>query len=252
MGECIRLGPGLPLRSEWEKPGFGVPRGVRPRTPQDSSSPAQNTAKTGQRAHRKDGSCGMSSIEAITIREMTDCAHDYSLLEKWLNNPSVLEYYEGCDRPYTRDMVVAKFRPRVLKLSSTVPCIIQRGDAEIGYIQYTRLAQEDKVGFGFDTVEEIFGMDIFIGETHLWDKGIGSIAVALMLKTLREDQHADRVIIDPHVDNSRAIRCYEKCGFRKLQVLHNYELHEGAYRDCWLMATRTPAVLPNDSDQSER
>lgn len=33
----------------------------------------------------------------------------------------------------------------------------------------------------------------------------------------------------------RAIRCYEACGFRKVKRLPAHELHEGQWKDCWLM-----------------
>ena len=46
---------------------------------------------------------------------------------------------------------------------------------------------------------------------------------------------AAQVVIDPRATNKRAIRCYEKSGFRKVKVLPKHELHEGALRDVWLM-----------------
>ena len=48
-------------------------------------------------------------------------------------------------------------------------------------------------------------------------------------------RRASKVILDPHIGNVRAIRCYEKCGFRKVKLLSLHELHEGEYRDSWLM-----------------
>ena len=44
-----------------------------------------------------------------------------------------------------------------------------------------------------------------------------------------------RRVIDPHVDNPRAIRAYEKAGFRKQRVLKEHEFHEGRWHDAWLM-----------------
>ena len=55
---------------------------------------------------------------------------------------------------------------------------------------------------------------------------------------LFEAKGADWVILDPHVDNARAIRAYEKCGFRKIKLLPEHEWHEGKYVDCWLMGIR--------------
>ncbi|WP_376711556.1 GNAT family N-acetyltransferase [Alicyclobacillus acidiphilus] len=46
---------------------------------------------------------------------------------------------------------------------------------------------------------------------------------------------ADRVVMDPRVENTRAIHVYEKCGFRQVKLLPQRELHEGKRHDCWLM-----------------
>ena len=43
------------------------------------------------------------------------------------------------------------------------------------------------------------------------------------------------MVLDPHVDNERAIRCYEACGFHKVKKLPKHELHDGVWVDCWLM-----------------
>ena len=48
-------------------------------------------------------------------------------------------------------------------------------------------------------------------------------------------KHADIIILDLYVDNLRAIRCYEKVGFKKIKFLPKYELHDGEMVDCYLM-----------------
>ena len=78
-------------------------------------------------------------------------------------------------------------------------------------------------------------MDQFIGEVDLWNRGLGTRAVLLLLTYLFRSEGARKVTLDPHADNFRAIRCYEKCGFRKVKLLPAHEMHEGANRDCWWM-----------------
>ena len=46
------------------------------------------------------------------------------------------------------------------------------------------------------------------------------------------------MILDPHQDNVRAIKCYQKAGFRIIKSLPEHELHEGKMRDCYLMEYR--------------
>ena len=95
---------------------------------------------------------------------------------------------------------------------------------------------EEKSTYGYGSATEIiYGMDQFFGESAYWNKGIGTRLVRSMVKYLIEEKGADRIVMDPQTWNERAIRCYEKCGFEKVKFLPKRELHEGEYRDCWLM-----------------
>ncbi|MFC4664262.1 MULTISPECIES: GNAT family N-acetyltransferase [Oceanobacillus] len=81
-------------------------------------------------------------------------------------------------------------------------------------------------------------MDQFIGETQYWDRGIGSLLIKSMVAYLINKKRINKVVMDPQAWNKRAIRCYEKSGFKKIKLLPCHELHEGEYRDCWLMEYR--------------
>jgi aminoglycoside 6'-N-acetyltransferase len=78
-------------------------------------------------------------------------------------------------------------------------------------------------------------MDLFIGKPTYWNRGLGTTYVQLATHYLLMACAATHITLDPRVENLRAIRCYEKCGFRKIKVLLHHELHEGAYCDSWLM-----------------
>ena len=75
-------------------------------------------------------------------------------------------------------------------------------------------------------------IDIFIGEADARDRGVGTEAVRTMLKFLFEEKGVHRVTIDPEVDNMRAIRAYQKAGFRLDGMLrHNDRFADGRYVD---------------------
>ena len=86
-----------------------------------------------------------------------------------------------------------------------------------------------------DIENHVFGTDQFIGEVEYWNKGIGQLLVSSMVDFLTKKMNANRVVMTPRIGNKRAIKCYEKCGFKKVKILPKYELHEGEYHDCWLM-----------------
>ncbi|HUH15552.1 MAG TPA: GNAT family protein [Gaiellaceae bacterium] len=75
------------------------------------------------------------------------------------------------------------------------------------------------------------GIDLFLG-TPFHGRGLGTDAVRTMARHLVRDLGHHRVVIDPDAANARAIRCYEKAGFRRVGVLREYWLGpEGAWRD---------------------
>jgi aminoglycoside 6'-N-acetyltransferase len=56
------------------------------------------------------------------------------------------------------------------------------------------------------------GIDQYIGEPHMLDRGHGSAFIRPHVERLF-DEGAPAVGTDPHPDNARAIRAYEKAGF---------------------------------------
>ena len=80
-----------------------------------------------------------------------------------------------------------------------------------------------------------WAFDMFIGEPDLWSGGLGTAVCIHAASALIADHGAQRVLIDPRVVNERAVRVYEKVGFRRVKVLPGNELHEGVHYDCWLM-----------------
>ncbi|WP_026040522.1 GNAT family N-acetyltransferase [Sulfobacillus thermosulfidooxidans] len=161
---------------------------------------------------------------------------DIHYLYRWLTDDCVLEFYEGRDKRFTREMIQEKYltpssRPiyRELVLWQGLP---------IGYMQIYPLSVEEYETYGYSLFEHIIGMDQFIGEVTLWNQGIGTGLIQTVCQWLEAHQEVDCLVMDPRADNLRAIHVYEKCGFRKVKYLLNHEYHEGIQHDCWLMERR--------------
>ncbi len=158
---------------------------------------------------------------------------DAALLWKWLNDPDVLAYYEGRDRPQSREDIREGFYE---DKSEATLCIIQFMGNDIGYLQFYPLDDEDKQSYGYGENDGvIYGMDQFIGETAYWNRGIGTGLIGEVARYLFSCQGADKIVMDPQAWNERAIKVYEKNGFVKKRLLPRHEWHEGEYRDCWLI-----------------
>ncbi|XXM74067.1 tetratricopeptide repeat protein [Lysinibacillus sphaericus] len=170
----------------------------------------------------------------IKIRSIKE--EDKYIIKKWLSDPEVLKYYEGRDRPFTLEMVEEKF---LIGSPEVVRCIVTFEDLEIGYLQYYPIDEEERNKYGYSHSREvIYGTDQFIGESGLWNQGIGTLMINEVKKYLTETTGADRLVMDPMVWNERAIKCYEKCGYKKMKILPQNELHEGVWHDAWLVEYR--------------
>lgn len=168
----------------------------------------------------------------LVIRPLVDS--DGPTLYRWLNDPKVLQYYQGRDKPSTWDDIRTHY---LLKTGAPILGLMIVQDAQsVGYVQVYPL---DPIESGdWELPEEalpVFGMDLFIGECSLWNRGIGSEVVQRVSRRLLCHHGAQSVVVDPRVTNHRAIYVYKKCGFRIIKRLSSHELHEGQLHDCWLM-----------------
>jgi aminoglycoside 6'-N-acetyltransferase len=79
------------------------------------------------------------------------------------------------------------------------------------------------------------GMDLFLGARYQ-DGGLGTDAVRTLARHLIVDRGHRRLTIDPAAHNERAIRCYEKVGFRRVGIMREYWLApDGVWRDGLLL-----------------
>jgi aminoglycoside 6'-N-acetyltransferase len=96
----------------------------------------------------------------------------------------------------------------------------------VGVISY---GEEDDPEYGHA------GMDISVAAEHQ-GRGVGSDALRTLARHLLEQRGHWRLTIDPDAENERAIRVYERLGFRPVGVMRRYVRRpDGSYRDGLLM-----------------
>lgn len=79
------------------------------------------------------------------------------------------------------------------------------------------------------------GMDLFVA-TASQNRGLGTEALRLMARYLFEERGHHRLTIDPAASNERAIRVYERVGFKPVGVMRSYERGpDGTFHDGLLM-----------------
>lgn len=103
---------------------------------------------------------------------------------------------------------------------------IEHDAAIVGAIQYS----EER-----DPMYRHAGIDLFLS-ARVHGQGLGPEAITALVRHLFEERSHHRIVIDPAADNIRAIRAYEKAGFRHVGLMQQYELGEdGKWHDGVLM-----------------
>jgi aminoglycoside 6'-N-acetyltransferase len=99
---------------------------------------------------------------------------------------------------------------------------IVHGGEVIGLVQYYEEA---------DPMYRHAGIDLFLGAPYQ-DRGLGTDTLRTMIRHLIHDRGHHRLVIDPAAANERAIRAYEKVGFRRVGVMRDYErAPDGTWHD---------------------
>lgn len=88
----------------------------------------------------------------------------------------------------------------------------------VAYIHYFRVNDTDRSYFpGVDIPQHSIGLDLFIGNPAYLNKGLGAQLIKEFIQFVQTlEPQCTTIIIDPAPDNIRAIKCYEKVGFKKI------------------------------------
>jgi len=130
---------------------------------------------------------------------------DLPVLAAWLAEPHVAEWWGDAEAE------LAQIREHMDSIS-VEPLIVELDGRPIGYMQSYDPHLEDGHPYQ-DQPFGTLGIDISIGDATLVGIGHGSAIVRQFVEELFAEG-TPRVIIDPDPANKRAIRAYEKVGFR--------------------------------------
>ena len=133
-------------------------------------------------------------------------AADLPMLKTWLAEPHVAEWWDEGPEASLAEIVEA------MDFISTEPLIAELNGRLIAYVQSYHPHLEDDHPYQ-DQPFGTLGIDVSIGVPDLVGVGHGSRLVRAFVDMLFEEG-CPRVVIDPDPTNARAIRAYEKAGFR--------------------------------------
>jgi len=149
---------------------------------------------------------------------------DIPMFVRWFNDPELLQYL-SMYVPMSQASEEQWFE-RVLKDESQHVFVIETAEGTpIGNLGL----------FGIDWKNRSAGFGIGIGEKEYLDQGYGSDALRTLLRFAFAEMNLNRVFLHVYDFNQRAIRCYEKAGFRHEGRLRQAQFTCGRYADELIM-----------------
>jgi aminoglycoside 6'-N-acetyltransferase len=163
----------------------------------------------------------------VSLRPVTN--EDVPRLLEILREPAVAQFWSAPDEESDRSLLLGRDADGAEAITTFA---ITVGGELVGWIA------------GWEKLEPEYrhaGVDLFLGTTH-HGKGYGAEAIRLVCRYLFDERGHHRITIDPAASNLRAIRSYEKVGFKRVGVLRRYERsHDGTFHDGLLLD-----LLPED------
>jgi aminoglycoside 6'-N-acetyltransferase Ib len=151
---------------------------------------------------------------ALRFERLTEA--NLPMLAEWLNRPHVAEWWADCQ---TLAEVREQYLPILTDGSTVLSYFAYLESFPIGYIQ-SYVAADAGDGWWPDEHDPgVRGIDQFLADADSLGRGLGTQMVREFVQFLFEDSTVTRIQADPAPSNLRAIRCYEKAGFRRVGVV---------------------------------
>ena len=147
----------------------------------------------------------------ISFRKLENNDKDFYKLHEWCSNKNVYEWFE--QRILTFEEIKKKYQKKLNDGKQDL-FIINCDDTEIGLIQIYKY--ENDVDYNFDNYNNLYEFDIYIGNSDYISRGIGSTVINLVKEKIYKEYNADAIMLRPFKRNIRAVKCYEKCGFKEV------------------------------------
>ena len=159
------------------------------------------------------------------IRFAPVTASDLPRLRRWMDAPHWREWWGD------PEVEIERIRGMVEGSDTTRPYLFHLDGVPMGYIQVWIIADArhepwiTEAPWILELPDDAVGLDLSIGPESALSKGLGSRALRTLALQLWADGHR-QIVIDPDPDNRRAVRAYEKAGFR---VMPEFEGRTGDY-----------------------
>jgi RimJ/RimL family protein N-acetyltransferase len=155
---------------------------------------------------------GMNEVP-FSFRPLTRA--DLGLLYEWRNRPHVADWWGG---PASLKEIE---RDKGADIDSDVvqPFIALLGETPVGFIQSYRVMGAGDGWWPNETDPGARGIDLFLADPSTTGRGLGSRMAGSFVARLFGDPAVTKIQADPAPTNARAIRAFEKAGFRRVGLV---------------------------------
>lgn len=135
-------------------------------------------------------------------------------LDYWLHQPHVTQWWGNPERVWKK----------ILQHPPENTAVIVADDIPVGYLCWQKPTPEELKAAGLeDLPNDLVDIDIMIGDPDFIGYGIGPRALTCLLIRLQRDSSISSAGLATSISNTRAIRAYEKAGFRLFRVFQDPE-----------------------------
>ena len=164
---------------------------------------------------------------------------DIPIFVRWLNDPEVRQYLEMY-LPMSAAEEEQWFEAQLKDDTSRIFGIETEEGRLIGNIGLHKLDWKNRNAL----------LGIVIAEKEYWGRGYGTDAVTTLLDFAFNEMNLHRVSLSVFEFNERAVRCYEKCGFRHEGRAREALFRDGSYHDHFLMAILREEFISEDQSNA--
>lgn len=160
-----------------------------------------------------------TTLDGTQVHLRLTKSEDVTRLHHILSQSEVSQWWGTFDRQRVQTEIIESD-------DDTVIYVIEVTGNVVGLIQYYEETDPDY---------RHAGIDIFLDPAY-HGRGLGTDAIRTLARHLFQARGHHRLIIDPAATNTRAIRTYERVGFRPVGIMRRYERGpDGAWHDGLLM-----------------
>ncbi|MBR4830667.1 MAG: GNAT family N-acetyltransferase [Bacilli bacterium] len=151
----------------------------------------------------------------IKLVPFKDEEENYILMQRWCSQEFIYEWFE--QRILSLDEIKHKYKTKLNLMEQDLFFIHYNGE-RIGYVQIYKY--NNKLYGDLSKYNNIYELDLFIGEESYLSKGIGTHILNYITDYIYDKYKPETIVLRPFKRNIRAIKCYLKCNY---EIIDEYD-----------------------------